>query len=626
MKLGFKLTGFFVLFTLSASVLFYAIVVRTQDDNYKQIALENIQNVQAAFHNLEERDTQMLFSTLEAIVRDSRLKEVYLRKNREELFSHVQPLFRKLKNSHGITHFYFILPDGRVFLRMHGKELHGDLINRRSFRNARDTKGPAREIELGKTAFALRAVIPYYEGKTLIGYIELGEGIDHFLKILKEETNSEFGIIGDKVYLDGNDWKSLRRVAGLRDNWDDLEKHLVIGSTSDAEPAARCFTESNMERVEKGERLFQQVRARDRAFMCGGFSLTDAEGRHIGAILALMDITDHAAAAAKTNKALVLTAVLLFFFTGAAGVLISRSLTRPILQLTRAARAVGKGNLEQSIPVNSTDELGQLAQTFNAMVEKRKRAEDALAVKMAELERSNEDLEHFASIVSHDLKEPLTSIGGFVYLLESKYGNKLDARGVEFLSRVRKGAEHMELLINDLLAYAGVTTGVKPFQPVACNGLLELVTANLGSSIKASGATITFDPLPTVTGDKMLLAQLFQNLIGNAIKYRDAAPPRIHIGAREARASDGPHEGTGRPAAEDKTWLFSVSDNGIGIGPRDFDRIFLLFERLYKNEEKYPGTGIGLAICKKIVERHGGRIWVESEPGKGTTFYFTIPS
>ncbi|HZW34034.1 MAG TPA: ATP-binding protein, partial [Isosphaeraceae bacterium] len=179
----------------------------------------------------------------------------------------------------------------------------------------------------------------------------------------------------------------------------------------------------------------------------------------------------------------------------------------------------------------------------------------------------------------------------------------------EFIAFAVDGATRMQALINDLLAYSRVGTRGKEFTLTDCTAVLERVLGDMGPTISEAGAIVTYDPLPTVMADGSQLGQVFQNLIGNAIKYRREEPPRIHVAAR--RVAD--------------EWIFSVADNGIGIEPQYFERIFVLFQRLHGKGE-YPGTGIGLAICKKIVERHGGRIWVESEPGKGSTFFFTLPA
>jgi light-regulated signal transduction histidine kinase (bacteriophytochrome) len=249
-------------------------------------------------------------------------------------------------------------------------------------------------------------------------------------------------------------------------------------------------------------------------------------------------------------------------------------------------------------------------------ITERKRAEQKLKQTMAELTRSNQELEQFAYVASHDLQEPLRMVASYVQLLARRYQGKLDPDADEFIAYAVDGATRMQALINDLLAYSRVGTRGKPFEPTDCETVLDQALANLQVAIEESGAAVTHDPLPTVIADATQLTQLFQNLIGNAVKFRGEQPPRIHISAHRQSAIEN---------RESNEWTFSVQDNGIGIDPEYHDRIFMIFQRLHTREE-YPGTGIGLAVCKKIVERHNGRIWVESQPGKGSTFYFTIPT
>lgn len=237
----------------------------------------------------------------------------------------------------------------------------------------------------------------------------------------------------------------------------------------------------------------------------------------------------------------------------------------------------------------------------------RQRIEKELAQHTADLARSNAELEQFAYIASHDLQEPLRMVASYTQLLARRYPEKLDAEVDKYINYILDGATRMQQLIHDLLQYSRVGTHGQSFKFVDCNDIIRQVIANLKVAIRKSEARITWQNLPQVFGDKTQLLQLFQNLIANAIKYRGLQPPKVQIDARYREGE----------------WLFSVRDNGIGIDPKYGDRIFQIFQRLHTREE-YPGTGIGLAICKRIVERHRGHIWVESEPSGGAIFYFTL--
>jgi PAS domain S-box-containing protein len=252
-------------------------------------------------------------------------------------------------------------------------------------------------------------------------------------------------------------------------------------------------------------------------------------------------------------------------------------------------------------------------------ITERKQAEEELARRTQELTRSNAELEHFAHVASHDLQEPLRMVSSFMGLLAERYRGQLDADADEFIGFAIDGAQRMQRLISGLLDYSRVGTRGRPLRPTDATTALNDALWNLNLAIQDAGATITSDPLPTVMADHDQLAQVFQNLIANGIKFRGAEPPHVQISARQTFEVSETSKVLGT-----KVWQFSVRDNGIGIAAGDIGRIFGIFQRLHSQAE-YPGTGIGLATCKKIVERHGGRIWVESEVGQGTTFYFTIP-
>jgi PAS domain S-box-containing protein len=237
----------------------------------------------------------------------------------------------------------------------------------------------------------------------------------------------------------------------------------------------------------------------------------------------------------------------------------------------------------------------------------RKRAEAELAARAAELARSNGELEQFAYVASHDLQEPLRMIASYTGLLKRRYAGKLDADADEFIGYATDGVARMQALIQDLLAYSRVNRRDEPFLATPLDSVLTEVLANLRRAIQDAGATVVVGELPTVSGDRFQLVQLFQNLIANAVKFHAEAPPRVEVSAE--RGTDG--------------WTIRVADNGIGIDPQFFERIFVIFQRLH-TRDRYPGTGIGLAICRRIAERHGGRIWVESS-GRGSTFSVFFP-
>jgi PAS domain S-box-containing protein len=259
-----------------------------------------------------------------------------------------------------------------------------------------------------------------------------------------------------------------------------------------------------------------------------------------------------------------------------------------------------------STPLREGDTLVGTVVVFKDITE-RNLAEANLRQTMDDLARSNRELEQFAYIVSHDLQEPLRMVAGYMDLLVRRYSDRLDDDAREFIDYAVDGARRMRRLIEDLLEYSRVGTRGQRLQPVSLDKAVDDALANLQVAIEECGAIITRDQMPTVLGDHAQLAQLYQNLIGNAIKFRGDETPRIYLGAER----DG------------ETWRLSVADNGIGIAPEEHERIFVLFQRLHARDE-YPGTGIGLAVCRRIVERHGGKLRVQAEEDEGATFHFNL--
>jgi light-regulated signal transduction histidine kinase (bacteriophytochrome) len=240
-------------------------------------------------------------------------------------------------------------------------------------------------------------------------------------------------------------------------------------------------------------------------------------------------------------------------------------------------------------------------------ITERKMAERNLILQTERLARSNAELKRFAYVASHDLQEPLRAVSGYTQLLARRYLGRLDESADQFISYATEAARRMTQLIDDLLTYSRIDSETRKFEQVDTESIVDRAIYNLHEAIQSSGAIITRDPLPPVHGVDFLLLQMFQNLLSNSIKFRKDEPPRIHISCRE---SGGEH-------------VFFMKDNGIGIDPQYAGRIMIAFQRLHTRSE-YPGTGIGLAICRKVAEEHGGRLWVESKAGEGATFYFTI--
>ena len=250
-----------------------------------------------------------------------------------------------------------------------------------------------------------------------------------------------------------------------------------------------------------------------------------------------------------------------------------------------------------------------LVAEVNVDISERKQMDEALRQRTEALERSNTELQQFAYVASHDLQEPLRMVASYVQLLERRYKDQLDEAAQEFIDFAVDGAKRMQGLINALLEYSRVGTRAREFVPTDCNAVFANTLRGLEMAIEEKHAQVTVESLPTVPADDIQMGQIFQNLIGNALKFHTGDDPRVHVSA----------------ARDNGMWVFSVQDNGIGMDPKYAERIFSVFQRLH-NRGEYPGAGIGLAVCKKIVERHGGRIWVESAPGAGSTFHFTIPA
>jgi signal transduction histidine kinase len=365
--------------------------------------------------------------------------------------------------------------------------------------------------------------------------------------------------------------------------------------------------------IQRGQLQFDTVRA--------GYN------RYLAAVLERRDEARRTLAF-RTNLlfiAVVLGAIAAVLVGLALWLALRRWVTRPIDALAEETRMVRSGALAHEVSVQGPPEIAGLARDVDLM---RRRVVDQLAqvesvrdglqearqrleAQTSELQRSNRDLEQFAYVASHDLQEPLRKVASFCQLLERRYAGQLDERADQYISFAVDGAKRMQQLINDLLAFSRIGRRTSGRGEVSLDASFHAAMRNLAAAIEESDATITAEPLPTVWGERALLTAMLQNLLSNAIKFRGEQPVRVQLSVR----------------SEGDEYVFRCSDNGIGIEPRYAERIFVIFQRLHAKDE-YSGTGIGLAMCKKIVEWHGGRIWLETDdkgPGRGTTFTWTLP-
>ncbi|OBB17775.1 histidine kinase [Mycolicibacterium setense] len=321
----------------------------------------------------------------------------------------------------------------------------------------------------------------------------------------------------------------------------------------------------------------------------------------------------------------VVIAMILAFFVMAVlmTVLVRSAVTHPLAALAASCRRITEGNFAERIVPKGPKDIRAIAADVEDMrqrvvdeLDASRSAQDALDQQAEELRRSNAELEQFAYVASHDLQEPLRKVASFCQLLEKRYGDQLDERGVEYIDFAVDGAKRMQVLINDLLTFSRVGRLGATHTEVDLNAALDAALDNLTTAIGESGAEIQRpdEPFPPIDGDPTLMTMVWQNLIGNAVKFRrDGVAPRIVIDCRS---------GTGEL---DENWVFSVSDNGIGIGEEFVDKVFVIFQRLH-GRDAFSGTGIGLALCKKIVEHHGGSIWIDTSYTGGTRFVFTLPA
>jgi len=567
---------------------FFSAIIETEED----------------FIDIQEESIRTLSVALEVVLQDSGLKEVYLEKDREKLFDYGQPLFQDLKNKYRITYFYFILPDGTNLVRLHNKNVYGDEIKRATFLKAKETGDVGAGIELGKTAYALRVVMPYYDGDELIGYVELGQEIDRFLEILKKGKSDEFSLVVEKSSLSEEDWRDYRKNNGLRDNWDDLGNYVVISSTT--EETFSCFSDENVNVLEERTSLLGESKSNGNIFACGGFTLINAKDEKSGAFFSLIDVTREQVLMSNIRRAILsILGVVVLFFVGI-GFYVNKKITKPVIKLDLAAKEIQKKNFKARVNIKTGDELEVLGNSFNETA----KVLEAMDVERKQLEKAKTE---FLSITSHELRSPMTPMQAQLQMLMGEYYGKLNPKQKESLDIVVRNTKRLDNIIVDFLEISRIEAARLKFRFLKkdLTPYIKRLAREMAGFMPEKKVKIftKIEKLPIISVDPDRVVQVLRNLINNAIKF-SLEGKKIIISAKVDR----------------DMILFSVKDEGIGMKPADQKRIF---EPFYQAEQtmyrEHQGTGLGLAIIKGIVESQNGKVWLESEVGKGTTFYFTVP-
>lgn len=358
----FKLLPIIVIGIALLTGIFYYTFTNAMEKNIQDEGQNAVGNAKELFYNLEDNDIKMLSSTIDALLTNKELKSIYLKNNRTEVYNYGYPIHKQLKDEFGMTHFYLHLPNGTNFIRMHKQNQFGDKITRKTFQKSASTNGFGSGLELGATAFALRVVHPYYNGTELIGYIELGEEIDHFLKVMKKQTNEDFGLFINKQYIKHADWKATRDAKGLRDNYDDLKDYVAIDTTTDDISSFVAKDESRLSNVPEQGAVFDKYQKGSSTYLSGGFPLYDAGGVAVGTVVVVIDVTGFEQATIQNSNFVLITAIIAAIAVSLIVVLlVNRYILKPLDDIVESTTRVAGGDFTAEIKAQSNDEIGDLA-------------------------------------------------------------------------------------------------------------------------------------------------------------------------------------------------------------------------------------------------------------------------
>ncbi|MBN2019804.1 MAG: GHKL domain-containing protein [Sedimentisphaerales bacterium] len=618
-----------VMVPLFSSILVLLAIFSLAIYNLKQQQISNdaskqINNTCRTFHQLLAADARLLAATTEFIENDPNIQNAWLAKDRPALLHYTAPLLVKFRNDYGVTHLYFIDINNTCFLRVHNPVRYDDRLDRFTLQSALRTGKPAWGIELGPNGtFTLRRVQPWFVKNSPAGFIELGEEIEKITLKLKEMLDVDLVVLINKSLLDRRSWQEGQTMMGRIGDWDRLSDSVIAYSTTPVIPPD-FITSTDQARHKHKDRLFSS-KLNGLSYRGGFFRLLDAGGREVGDILVIKNVSKdyaslHALLAIVTTLCFLIASTLVLFFYFHINAIEKRlvethnSLSAEI-EKRKAAESELRANRNNlaNIVKKRTVELEKSKRQLQQEVNQRIKAEKSLEklntdlkATVSRLIRSNRQLRQFAHLTAHDLKTPLRGIGTLAQWLLTDYYDKFDDNGRKHLNLLVKRIQRIDKIINVILQYSTIARIKHNERLVDSNGPLgeAILQVQPPPNIK-----ITVQKrLPTVICNEKHINLVFYNLIDNAVKFMNKPEGHIIIDCSE----------------EKNHWTFSVSDNGPGIEKQHFDRIFHLFQTL-DDDDDVPGMGVGLSITKKIIELYDGKIWLTSEPGRGSTFFFTLP-
>ncbi len=590
---------------------------------------DQIGELDVLFRRHVEEDARWLDGYIRLLTSDEQLQHAWLMRARPALLHRAQTLFEDLRVEQQITHFYFHDLDQMCFLRVHNPDRFGDHIDRITMREAAGTRDLSSGVELGPMGtLTLRVVRPWIIDGKLAGYIELGQEVDGLITLATTIMDVDLIVTIDKSFLDRDGWEEGMQMMGREPDWD-LSPDVVAHDQTLEHVSADLLAQTSQMRGRKERRLFRWT-GDGVTYRGGVLPLLDAAGTRVGDFIVMKDVRELEAGALTLSSVLVVLAVLV-------AVMLIISFHHYLRRIRRRLRTaytslnteIGvrrqkerelrehRENLEYLVNTR-TVELRTANRQLTEEVKKRVKAQRQLGSLNEELERtvqnlsvSNRDLQELLRVAAHDLKTPIVTIEGFIGAFREDFGKHITEDGDKYLKYISDATRKMETLINDLLELSRVGRLPETTAEFSFGHLVEEILTNLRPLIHEKGIEIHVqENLPVMRAERKRMVQVMENLLSNAVKYIDTdnPSPKIEVGMQE---QNGRH-------------VFYVQDNGIGIDPKYFEKIFQVFQRLPQAKKMDDGTGIGLTTAQRIIEHHGGKIWIDSQPGKGTTFFFTI--